>query len=191
MLATISITHKILSIFVRYVLPGLAIAGGVAFLAFESYQKGDRNGADRVTLEWQKDIIARMAERDEEMEALRKRSLEMQRVNERNNKQLEERHNEKIQKLNSSIVKLRNRGLYVTATACSDSGTGEAKGTGVGGKTPNRIRLSEEDEGSLIRIAEDAQGVVAQYETCRERLSGIAEIVPDINALPWLGEQPQ
>jgi hypothetical protein len=92
---------------------------------------------------------------------------------------VERSKNEEIKKLSADIDRLGSRGLYVAAPRCpSQTGSGlpEAGDSGAPGSASDRIRLSEEDERSLISIASDAQRVVQQYDACRRTLSNLAVI---------------
>ena len=179
MLTEISLTGKLVKFIFTWVVPVLLVIGIILYGVNFIYEKGDQNGANRITSEWQADIIAKAEEREQELKRVREEAAKALRKQEEDNLKLKESRDEKIQKLNSDITKLRNRGLFVTATACSDRGAGEAESTGVDGKTPGRVRLPEEVERGLSRIVEDAQTVVAQYESCRTRLKQIADIIPD------------
>lgn len=87
---------------------------------------------------------------------------------------LNERDRE-IERLSAANINLSTRGLYVKCPQSNNSRVpGTAEDTKVDGGAPGRVRLSQEDERRLISIADDAQRVVVQYNTCRAVLSEYA-----------------
>lgn len=83
-----------------------------------------------------------------------------------------------LDKLNRDLV--NTRGLYIRAknTSCpANAVPGKAESTGESGGGAGRERLPEPVEAGLWKLAADAQKVVIQYETCRQALRPLVEVV--------------
>ncbi|MCX7184928.1 MAG: hypothetical protein NTW90_06810 [Nitrosospira sp.] len=83
-------------------------------------------------------------------------------------------------KLGRDIAALRNSdGLSFSSNmprCAAANPAAEDEGPGLGGGGASRVRLPREIEESLYGIAEDAQRVVIQYETCRRTLTPLVEV---------------
>jgi len=75
-----------------------------------------------------------------------------------------------------------NRGLWIDAKNCRNSAnetTRKTESAGISGGETGRIRLPSQVEQDLWELAADAQRVVIQYETCRQTLIPLVEVIPD------------
>lgn len=71
-----------------------------------------------------------------------------------------------------------NRGLFVSASACSGQNgmPGKTDSASVAISGAGRVRLSAQDEHDIRTDYGDAQRVVIQYNACREKLKSLVEI---------------
>lgn len=159
------------TILFKYVLPIAFILGLLAQGVSHVYNAG----AASKNAEWLE------AEADQEVkrqEAI-KHVAEQVHIKEENNRQLiVEIINERTEKIKAERIaadRLRAGGLWVSTKACPGNSVSsvrrEAIDIGGSDSGTDRVRLSEQDENALIEYAEDAQGVVRQYQACRKVLA--------------------
>lgn len=74
-----------------------------------------------------------------------------------------------------------NRGLWVSAAACSgaDGVSAKTSSPGITVSAPRGVRLSSEDESHIRADYGDAQRVVIQYAACREKLRSLVDVVSE------------
>ncbi|MXS81589.1 hypothetical protein [Nitrosomonas oligotropha] len=93
------------------------------------------------------------------------------------------------EKLNNDMATINrtNRGLWIDAKNCRNrtaETAGKTESASVGASGTDRIRLPGEIEQNLRDYSVDAQKVVIQYNTCREILAPLVEIVTDQVVVP-------
>lgn len=76
-----------------------------------------------------------------------------------------------------------NTGMYVTIkklrTSAETGQAGKDNGSCLGSETGGRVRLSDEDAANIRTDYGLAQRVAIQYQTCRETLIPLVDVVPD------------
>lgn len=159
----------------KYLLPGILLAGLIGYLGLSQYQKGKSHGQAVWEMKYTQLQLQHQSALAEKERELRMRQAEQQVALIK----LEDKYREEVEHRDAAISNLSNRGLYVTQTRCPTTGNGlpKAENTGPAGRPTDRVRLSAEDERSLVAIADDAQRVVEQYNRCRAALTAVSEIV--------------
>ena len=109
MLTEISLTGKLVKFIFTWVVPVLLVIGIILYGVNFIYEKGDQNGANRITSEWQADIIAKAEEREQELKRVREEAAKALRKQEEDNLKLKESRDEKIQKLKIGRASCRER----------------------------------------------------------------------------------
>ncbi len=169
--------NAIIDIFIRYVLPGLLVAGLVGGL----YLKIKHTGRDEARAECVAEADAKAAAAQKEITALRNENELRRAQHEVTLARIEDDKQKDIEQLSASIRDVRNTGLYVPKNRTgNDSGKVPTKGEGitvVAGRA-DRERLPRQVEEDLISLVEDAQkqGVI-QLRECRAMLSEYVEII--------------
>jgi len=169
--------NAIIEIFIKYVLPGLLVAGliGGLYLKIKHTGRDEERAvcvaeADSKAVAMQKEITALRNENE-----LRKAEHEVRLV------RIEDDKQEGIKHRDASVRDVRNTGLYVPKNRTgNDSGKVPTKGEGitvVAGRA-DRERLPRQVEEDLISLVEDAQtqGVI-QLKECRAKLAEYVEII--------------
>ncbi len=157
---------------------GLLVIGACWFVVHEIYQ----NGRTVERAEW---LGKEKAQTDATAKALGEAMQRVADQNEKNQKNTMEVLNAKDQAINKLENDMRaqraaNRGLWITAKACGDSGTvrGKTESTGQPGD-PEQIRLPEDVERRLRDLAETAQRLAIDHNACVAELAPLVEIIAD------------
>lgn len=157
----------IISIGLR-LLPYLIFAGVLFGIGHSIFQSGVEREHNRV--------LAREAEvRQHEqikLDKLKERIRQNEEAQRLTITEVQNNHAKEIDKLNDTVRKLSNRGLYVVADKCEAGGlpnTGKDQDPGkyVPGDSQRKIRLPEQIESDLWQQATDAGEIAALYNSCR------------------------
>lgn len=167
----------IIEIFIKYVLPGLLVAGLVGGL----YLKIKHTGRDEARAECVAEADAKAVAMQKEINALRNENELRRAQHEITLARIEDDKQKGIEHRDASVRDVRNTGLYIPKNCTgNDSGKVPAKREGitVTASRTDRERLPREIEENLISLVEDAQtqGVI-QLKECRAKLSEYVEII--------------
>lgn len=167
----------LISILLKYVLPGLVVAGLIGFAGYKVREDGRL--VERAI--WQERELKQQAEAREALMSAHKLAAFQAAAHRQRLEELTNVKRQAIKTLERDVVDLRSRGLYITAKACPEPGASEASDSSGAGSPSGRIRLPAKAEDDLISLAEDAQRVVIQYNACRTELMEIADVLPTAN----------
>ena len=157
---------------IKYVLPGLLVAGLVAYGTYQAYDFG----RDVERGEWaEKQHLAEVAHRFE-LEVLADAAELAVMAHQLKLEEIRNAKKDAVAKLEHDVAVVSARGLFVIAKSC-DPGEAEAVGTSGSGSGASRTRLPEATERDLISLAEDADKVVFQYLGCRSELLEHVEVM--------------
>ena len=167
------LSTKLIGWGLKYVLPGLLVAGLLSYGVYQVYDFG-RDVERGVWVELEKD---RAKEHAQEVEAL---MFAAEIAAMEHQFKLEEIHNAKkdaIEDLEHEVNLITARGLYVrTENNCPRTTTG-VNPSGAG-STTGRARLHEKVGRDLIALTEEADRVVIQYEGCVSELLEHVDVMP-------------
>lgn len=150
------------------ILPYVLFTVAVLWVVNSIFQSGVERERNRVVAEQREAERQIEAKEKEHQKKIRK----LQDIQQFKLMEVQNDHAKEIDKLNATVRKLSNRGLYITASSCEGDRVqraGEVKDTGqpVPGVDPGKIRLPEQIESDLWEQARDAGEVVALYKACR------------------------
>jgi len=169
--------NAIIEIFIKYVLPGLLVAGLIGGL----YLKIKHTGRDEERAVCVAEADSKAVATQKEITALRNENELRKAQHEITLARIEDDKQKDIERRDVSVRDVRNVGLYIPKNCTgNDSGKVPTKGEGitvVAGRA-DRERLPRQVEEDLISLVEDAQtqGVI-QLKECRAKLAEYVEII--------------
>ena len=169
--------NAIIEILIKYVLPGLLVAG----LAGGLYLKVKHTGRDEARAACIAETDAKAVAMQKELDKLRNENELRKAQHEITLARIEDDKQKDIERRDASVRDVRNTGLYLPKNCPrDDSGKVSTEGEGItviAGRT-DRERLPRQVEEDLISLVEDAQtqGVI-QLKECRAKLSEYVEII--------------
>lgn len=164
--------------YLPYIIGALAIVGSLWYVVNSIHQNG--RAVERA--EW---LEKENTQQEDIAKALGEAMRRVADQNEQNSKNTMEVLNAKDQAINKLENDMRaqraaNRGLWITAKVCRDSGNmpGKTKSTGQPGDAEH-IRLPEDVERRLRDLAETAQRLAIDHNACAAKLAPLVEIIAD------------